>query len=136
MLTPTKTKITYIPIDSQNCEFRAQGRDFDNHADAYIAALTDGEGLLDRDSDGRMRATVNGKVIYSGGSFVNNDQEAKNEVVREIARDLRLSEYRYTTLKVERDGEGNIIKIDDVDRPDLIAYWNPRLGEASRTSAE
>lgn len=122
------SKITYIPINSETSEYCALGRDFDNHADAYIAALTDGKGVLERDADGYMRAVENGKQIYTGGSFNKNDQMAKDEVVREIGRNLNTSDYRYTTLKVERDDEGNIVKIDDEDGAELIAYWNCRIG--------
>lgn len=120
-------QITYVGINGETSEYRARGRDFDNHADAYIAALTDGEGTLERDNDGYMRAVENGKQIYTGGSFNKDDQAAKDEVVNEIARYLNVSEYRYTTLKVERDAGGKIIKIDDSDDAELLAYWNRRI---------
>lgn len=120
-------KITYVPINSETAEYCADGRDFDNHADAYIAALTDGNGCFERDGNGYMRAVENGKPIYIGGSFNKDDLAAKDEVVREIARNLNMSDYRFTTLKVERDAEGKIIKIGDSGDAELIAYWNRRI---------
>lgn len=128
MKTNPAVTVTYVPINGATHEYRAHGRDFDCHADAFIAALTDGEGVLERDGDGCMRLAVNGRQSRPGGSFNTNDQEAKEEVVREIARTLQSHEYGYTALKVERDGEGNIVKIDGLDTPDLIAYWNRRIG--------
>jgi len=122
------SNITYIPINSETSEFCALGRDFDNHADAYIAALTDGKGVLERDADGYMRAVENGKQIYTGGSFNKDDHLAKYEVMREIGRNLNTSDCRYTTLKVERDDEGNIVKIDDEHSAEAIAYWSGRIG--------
>lgn len=120
--------ITYIPINAETANFRALGHEFDNHADAYIAALTDGTGLLKRDEDGYMRAVENGKQIYTGGSFNKDNQAAKDEVVREIGRNLNTADYRYTVLKVERDDAGKIVKIDDQDDPELLDYWNKRVG--------
>ena len=120
--------ITYVPINGETSEHRANGQEFSNHADAYIAALTDGAGCLERDEDGYMRAVENGKHIYQGGSFNEDDQAAKDEVVSSIGRSLNTTDYRYTTLKVERDATGKIIKIDDQDDPDLIAYWTRRIG--------
>ena len=122
------SKITYVPINSETCEYLAQGQDFDNHADAYIASLTNGEAVLARDGDGYMRAAKDGQPIYTGGSFDKNDQAAKDEVVREIARQLNIHEYRFTTLKVQRDDEGKIVAIDGSSDVDLIAYWNKRIG--------
>jgi hypothetical protein len=120
--------ITYLPINSETGNYCALGREFDNHADAYVAALTDGAGTLERDSDGYMRAVENGKPIYCGGSFSKDDQAAKDEVVRDIGRNLNTSDYRYTTLKVERDGAGVIVRIDDSDAAELITYWGRRIG--------
>jgi len=120
--------ITFVPINGEAAEYCARGQEFDNHADAYIAALTDGAGILARDADGYMRAVESGKQIYTGGSFNKDDQAAKDEVIAEIGRSLKLSEYRYTTLKVERGDDGKIVKIDDSDEPDLIAYWAARIG--------
>lgn len=120
--------IAYIPINSETGDYRALGHEFDNHADAYVTALTDGTGSLERDEDGYMRAVENGKQIYTGGSFNKDDQTAKDEVVREIGRNLNTGDYRYSTLKVERDDAGKIVKIDDQDDPELIAYWNRRIG--------
>lgn len=121
-------KITYVPINGETAEYRGRGQEFATHADAFIAALTDGEGALERDADGYMRAVENGKQIYTGGSFNQDDQAAKDEVVREIGRNLNTSDYRYTTLKIERDANGKIVKIDDSDDAELIAYWNRRIG--------
>lgn len=120
-------KTTYVPINSETAEYCAGGRDFDNHADAYIAALTDGNGSFERDANGYMRAVENGKQIYTGGSFNKDDLAAKDEVVREIARSLHMSDYRFTTLKVERDTAGKIVKIDGSGDAELIAYWNRRI---------
>lgn len=122
------SKVTYVPINGETGEYVANGRDFDNHADAYIAALTDGAGKFERDEDGYLRAVENGKQIYQGGSFNKDEQAAKDAVVREIARQLSIREYRFTTLKVERSDNGKIVKIDDEDSADLIAYWNGRIG--------
>lgn len=122
------TATTFLPINAETGEYCARGHEFDNHADAYIAALTDGEGVLERDGDGYMRALENGKQIYTGGSFNKDDQVAKDEVVREIGRNLNTHDYRYTTLKIERDDGGSVVRIDDDDSSDLIAYWNRRVG--------
>lgn len=122
------SKIAYVPINGQTAEYCASGHDFDTHADAYIAALTDGNGKFERDGNGYMRAVENGKQIYTGGSFNKDDQAAKDEVVKEIGRNLTRSDYGYSTLKVERDDSGKIVKIDDSDDAELIAYWNPRIG--------
>ena len=122
-----ETKITYLGINSETSECLASGREFDNHADAYVAALTDGEGALERDAEGYMRVVENGKQIYTGGGFNPDDRAAKEDVVRQVARNLNVSEYRFTTLKVERDAEGKIIKIDDSGDAELIAYWNRRI---------
>lgn len=120
--------IVYVAIDGETSEFRGCGRDFANQADAYIAALTDGAGILERDAGGYMRVVENGKQLYSFGSFNQNDQAAKDEVVFRIGRHIKNSDCRYATLKVERDGHGKIVKIDDSDDAALIANWNSRIG--------
>lgn len=125
---PATNKITYVPINGETAEYLAGGRDYGNHADAYIAALTDGNGALERDGDGYMRAVEDGKQIYTGGSFNKDDQAAKDEVVREIGRNLNTRDYCCTTLKVQRTADGKIVKIDDSDDADLIAYWSARIG--------
>ena len=121
-------KITYIPVNSETGNFRGLGHEYDSHADAMLAALTDGEGKFER-NDGYMIVVVAGRQVYCAGSFLASDKEAKDDVIRQICRSLPVKDWRFTTLKIEREN-GVIVKIDDDDDPGLLAYWEDRLRPA------
>jgi hypothetical protein len=120
--------ISYLPVDRETDEMRANGKEFPDHADAYIAALTDGVGTLERDGNGIMHVVENERLLFAEGSANPDDQTAKNDVICQIVRHLWRSEFRYSTLKVERDEEGNIVKIDDLDEARLLSHWKRRIG--------
>lgn len=121
--------VTYLPINPETSNIYANGREYDNYPDAYIAALTDGRGTLERDDKGYMRAVEDGKWIYSGGSYKADDMAAKTAVVEQIARnDIGTREYaRYGVLRIERDANANIVSIDDETDPQMLKYWGERI---------
>jgi len=121
------TTITYIPVNIETGNVQAGGQQFDNENDAWIASLTDGQGRLERDNNGYMRAVENGKQVFTGGSFAADDQAAKAETMANLGRELPATYSRYSTLKVERNAAGEIVSVDDDADPELIEYWKERI---------
>lgn len=120
---------SYFAVNIETANVMANGFEYGNEADAWLAALTDGAGNFQRDERGHMCAMENGRQIYSGSSFKRDDQAAKDEAIKQIACNLSLHEFRFQALKVDWSDEGKIVAIDGDADFDLISFWAARIGK-------
>jgi len=104
------TKNIYLACDVQEACL-VTSEEYDNYADAFIAAITDGKGSLERDSDGYMRAVKNGKPIYQTGSWKQDDEKAKAEVARGISGEI--NDARYTAITIHLDDNGYLTTVGE-----------------------
>jgi hypothetical protein len=102
---------------------------FDTEADAYLAAISNGEAVFKRDAGGYMRAEIKGRQVYSEGSYKEDDEVAKADALPHLYR--HMADYggsaRYLALCAEYDDAGNIVSVNGYTVPDILAYWRQRV---------
>lgn len=107
-------KIIFLAADLQEGSLITH-QEYAHWADAYLASISDGRAQLKRDADGYMRPEEDGRQVYGGGSFDDDETKAKNEAGRALV--CHMSNYRedgrYGDIRIVVDAAGYLVCGDD-----------------------
>jgi hypothetical protein len=99
--------------------------EYDNEYSAFLAAISNGNATFERNDDGYMQAMEDGRHVYFGGSYNDDDDYAIAEAGEDLYKWMRQHSYNenLTSLEVQYANDGSIIKIAGSSNKELIAYW-------------